>query len=186
MAAKTDVAGRRIAKKGEAPLARYVDKDVTPRMQEFADWMREQTGYEVDPRTVYLSSVLRPVFQSSDENQKRLADRREEVAEERAVAAEKRAVRKEAIVANKARKDALRAAGKPVTMLPENAAKLAAQRAAKAERDGTVAKPVVTPGVPAAKKTPTKPTVKKTKAKAPVAKAAPARRRPIVAEGDDF
>ncbi|UTT53748.1 hypothetical protein [Microbacterium maritypicum] len=46
-----------------APRADYADKDVTPLMQEYADWLTAQTGYAVDPRSVFIGSALRSAFQ---------------------------------------------------------------------------------------------------------------------------
>ena len=45
--AKTDAAGRRVTKKGEPKLASYAEKTITPVMQDFADFITEETGYKV-------------------------------------------------------------------------------------------------------------------------------------------
>jgi hypothetical protein len=45
------------------PLADYVDAQVTPLIAEYAAWLTQHTGYEVDPKSVFLSSALRSRFQ---------------------------------------------------------------------------------------------------------------------------
>jgi len=52
------------ARKRPAPRAHYAAKEITATMQEYAAWLTEQTGYEVDPRSVYLGSALRTAFQA--------------------------------------------------------------------------------------------------------------------------
>jgi len=49
-----------------APRAEYATKDVTPLMQEYADWLTEQTGYPVDARSVFIGSALRVAFQKAN------------------------------------------------------------------------------------------------------------------------
>ena len=44
----------------------YATKDITPTMEAFAEWLRAETGYEVDARTVALAGSLRSDFQSSE------------------------------------------------------------------------------------------------------------------------
>ncbi|MDH6237894.1 hypothetical protein [Cryobacterium sp. CG_9.6] len=69
-------------------LAVYADKEVTPVIAAYAAWLEEQTGYKVDPLSVYLSSALRGTFQKSEGNQTRIATRAAELeAEARAKAA---------------------------------------------------------------------------------------------------
>lgn len=101
---KQDAAGRRVAKKGEPQFANYAEKAVPPRIQELADWLTEQTGYEVDVRSVYLGSSLRSAFQKSDENQARMAQRAEEIVAEREERERARAERAEAKAAREAEK----------------------------------------------------------------------------------
>ena len=150
--AKQDVAGRRVKKAGEPQHAAYVEKAIPSRMQEYADWLTRETGYEVDPRSVYLGSSLRGTFQKSDENQERIAARAREI-EEQAAAKEQRkldrAAAKEEREAERARKAEEREAAK--------AAKAAEEKSAPA------------------KKTASKPAAGK---KAPAKTAAPTRRRP--------
>lgn len=110
MAAKVDAANRRVKKAGEAEFAKYVDRDITPRMQEFAEWLTKNTGYEVDARSVYLSSSLRATFQSSPENQKRIEERRNELVEIRSEAEAARIARKEASAKRKAEYAAMKEA----------------------------------------------------------------------------
>lgn len=154
--AKQDVAGRRVKKAGEPQHAAYVEKAIPSRMQEYADWLTRETGYEVDPRSVYLGSSLRGTFQKSDENQERIAARAQEI-EEQAAAKEQRkldrAAAKEEREAERARKAEEREAAK--------AAKAAEEKAAPAKKTDA-SKPA------AGKKAPAK----------TAAKAAPTRRRP--------
>jgi hypothetical protein len=44
----------------------YAAKEITPTMVAFAEWLAQETGYEVDARTVYLAGSLRGDFQKSD------------------------------------------------------------------------------------------------------------------------
>lgn len=164
MAAKTDVAGRRVKKAGEAPLASYADKDITPVMTDYVTWLKEQTGYDVDPLSVQLSGVLRGTFQKSSFRQEKLAAREREIVEER----EARAKRAEERAARKVERETAKAA---------KAAEPKAEKPAKAE------KPVVKKAAPAAKTAKTAPAAKRPVAKASAsAKAAPvARRRPAAA-----
>lgn len=73
----------------EYPLAHLVEKDITPKMQTFADWLRDQTGYDVDDRSVALAGTQRMLFQKSEENQEALAKQR--AASEAAKAAREQA-----------------------------------------------------------------------------------------------
>ena len=161
-ARKTDVAGRRIAKKGEPINAKYADEDRTipAVINDFVDYLKETTGYDVDPRSVYLGSALRGQFQKSEGNQARIAARAAEIEQEKV----DRVKRAEERAAAKAEREAARAAkaSEPKT---EKAEKAPAKTAAKA---------------PA-----------KTATKAAAAKAAPAttRRRPArpaASKGEDF
>ncbi|WP_104195225.1 hypothetical protein [Cryobacterium sp. M25] len=69
-------------------LANYAAKEVTPVIAAYAAWLEEQTGYKVDPLSVYLSSALRGAFQKSEGNQARIATRAAELeAETKAKAA---------------------------------------------------------------------------------------------------
>lgn len=100
-----DAAGRRVKKAGEAPLARYLDKDITPVTADIVAFIKEQTGYDADPMSVQLGSVLRGTFQKSEGNQARIAARKVELEAEAAARAE-RAEKREANKAAKAAKAA--------------------------------------------------------------------------------
>jgi len=158
----TDVAGRRVAKKGEPTHANYVEKAIPTRIQEFADWLTRETGFEVDARSVYLGSALRGTFQKSDENQERISARQQEILDQAAAREQAKIDREQAKVA----REAARAA--------KAEEKAAAAAAAKAE---AAAAPKAAPAkkAPAAKAAPAKRTPA---AKAAPAKATPARRRP--------
>lgn len=140
MAAKTDVAGRRVAKKGEAPLARYAEKDITPVTQDYINWLEEQTGVKVDPMSVQLASVLRGPFQKSEGNQERIAaakQRKIDEAEARATRAAERAEKKAAQEAARAAK-ATEPKAEKVTKTAT--AKAAPAKAAPAARKAVAAK----------------------------------------------
>lgn len=157
--AKTDVAGRRVAAKGEPSLASYAEKDITPVTQDYIDWLKAETGYDVDPLSVQLSSVLRGNFQKSEGNQARIARR----AEERVAEAEAREEAKAAREQAKAERDEARAA---------RAAEPKAEKAVKTAPTKAAAKP-------AAKKAPA----------APAKPAVASRRRPTskpAEAGTDF
>ena len=163
-ARKTDVAGRRIAKKGEPINAKYADEEraIPAVINDFVDYLKETTGYDVDARSVYLGSALRGQFQKSEGNQKRIADRAAEIEQEKI----DRAARAEERAAAKAEREAARAA---------KAAEPKAEKAAPAKAPAK-----------AAAKAPAK-----TATKAAAAKAAPAttRRRPArpaASKGEDF
>lgn len=55
--------------------AHYADKAITPVMVEFIKYLEAETGYEVDPMSVQLASLLRGRFQKSPANQTRLSKR---------------------------------------------------------------------------------------------------------------
>lgn len=175
MAAKTDIAGRRIATKGEPKLAMYADKDIPPVIQEFVEFLKAETGADVDARSVYLGSSLRGAFQKSEGNQARIAERASEIEQEkldRVQAAKDRAERKVA---------------KAIELKEKAAAKVIADKAAAA-----AAKVAAAEAKAAAKAAPkvaaAKPAAKTTKA-APAKPAAPTRRRaakPAVETTEEF
>ena len=105
---KTDIAGRRIAQKGEPINAKYADEEraIPAVINDFVDYLKETTGYDVDPRSVYLGSALRGQFQKSEGNQKRIADRAAEIKQEKI----DRAKRAEERAAAKAEREVARAA----------------------------------------------------------------------------
>jgi len=170
MATKTtradqDIAGRRIPKKGEAPKANLADKIVTPVIDDLVAYIKEQTGYEADPMSVQLGSVLRGDFQKSEGNQTRIAQRKLELeaeAEARAQRAIDRAAAKEARAAARAAK----------------AAEPKAEKVAKAPAAKPAAKATAVAGKKPVAKAAAKPVAK-------AAAAAPAaRRRPVRPAGE--
>lgn len=144
MAAKTDAAGRRIKKAGEPPLARYADKDITPTMEVYVGWLKEQTGYDVDPMSVQLSGVLRGTFQKSDINQSRLSEAKLAAKAE----AEARAARREERAARRAEREAT---------ATEKATAKPAAKAAPAARKAAAAKAPTAKATPAKRSAPAKP-----------------------------
>lgn len=68
-------------------------KPITPVMAEYVAWLEAETGYKVDPMSVQLSGILRPTFQKSAGNQKRLAETAARVAAEKVARAERAAAR---------------------------------------------------------------------------------------------
>lgn len=152
---KTDAAGRRKGTKGEPPRANYAEKEIPTVIQNFVDYLKEQTGYEVDPRSVYLGSALRGEFQKSPENQKRIADRAAEIEQERI----DREARAEERAAAKAEREAAKAAKaaepKAEKAAPKSAAKTAPAKKAPAKTAAAKATPATTrrrPARPAASK----------------------------------
>ena len=162
-----DKAGRRVAKKGEAPKASYLEIAPTPVQVDFAAWLAKETGYPVDERSVSLATALRGEFQRSETNQSRLGKRREEIEQEKAA-------RKEARAAREAARAAKAAEPKP-------------EPKAKAEKPAPAAKAAVAPKPAASKPTAktaaaAKPTTKATASKTAAAKATTTnRRRPVAA-----
>ena len=131
------------------PLAHLLDKEITPTMDRYAQWLTEQTGYEVDPRSVQLSGSQRGLFQKSELNQGALDARRKE-REEAAQAREARKTeRAEAAAAKAANKATATEEKKATTAKPTKAKPTTAKPAAK-----TAAKPgpTTTRRRPAAKK----------------------------------
>lgn len=60
--------------KNAAPRAAQAAKPISPLMSEYVEWLKAETGYDVDPMSVQLSGVLRGAFQKSDSNQSRIAE----------------------------------------------------------------------------------------------------------------
>ena len=116
----------------EAPYAHLADADIKTMYQEFADWLEEQTGVEMDVRTVQISNILRRQFQQSDVNQARMASRREE----RDALLAEREQRKSQRDANKAEREGAKAAK---TKTPAKAP--AGKPAAKAAATGPAKRP---------------------------------------------
>ncbi len=103
---------RKTNKTTPAPrFAHYAEKEATPTMQAYADWLTRETGYAVDVQSVVLASWLRGEFQKSEENQTRIADAasareqaktdRAERKAEREAAAKERAAKKAAAEAKR-------------------------------------------------------------------------------------
>lgn len=65
------------------------EKAPTDLHKNFAKWITEQTGVEVDLKTVQLAVSLRMEFQASPENQKHLAARKAEAKKQAAERAKK-------------------------------------------------------------------------------------------------
>lgn len=61
----------------------YADKPITPKMQDFHEWLEEVTGLELDLRSVALGPTLYHDFQASDFNKERTEQRRAERASAR-------------------------------------------------------------------------------------------------------
>jgi histone H1/5 len=172
---KTDVAGRRQKKAGEPTHANFVEKAIPTRIQEFADWLTRETGYEVDARSVYLGSALRGTFQKSDENQERIAARKIELENEAEAKVTRAAEREQA----KLDREAARAAK------AEEREKAAAERAA-AKEAAAKEKAAAPAKTTAAKAAPAKAPAKRAAAtKAAPAKATPTRRRPASSKTAD-
>ena len=113
--------------KKEYPLAHLLEKDPTPVMENFADWIEDQTGYEVDRRSVALAGTLRMVFQKSPENQADLEERRQAAEDKKAARLE----RQEARAAKVAQEAKAAKTAKPAAKAP---AKAPATKAAPAKR----------------------------------------------------
>lgn len=60
--------------KTQKPLADYGKADVTPHIAEYAQWLSEHTGYEVDPKSVWLSGVLRARWQQERKAEREAAE----------------------------------------------------------------------------------------------------------------
>jgi len=79
--------------KTTAPLAHRIPAEVSPVITAYAEWLTEQTGYKVDPMSVYIGSQLRSTFQKSPANQKRIADAAKDRAARDAAKAARKAER---------------------------------------------------------------------------------------------
>lgn len=69
--------------KYDYPMQQYLDREPTKVHQNFVAWVKEQTGYDADPKTVQLAFVLRINFQKSEFNQEDLGNRRAAAAEKK-------------------------------------------------------------------------------------------------------
>jgi hypothetical protein len=102
--------------KTTAPLAHRVPAEVTALINSYAAWLTEQTGYTVDPMSVYLGSQLRSTFQKGEANQARIAQAAKDRAALDAAKAKAKAGREAAAVAKAAApkdKPAAKATAKP-------------------------------------------------------------------------
>jgi len=73
--------------KTTAPLAHRVPAEVSDLINTYATWLTTETGYTVDPMSVYLGSQLRSTFQKGEANQARLAQaKKDRVAQDAAKA----------------------------------------------------------------------------------------------------
>ncbi len=150
----------------DAPRADLLEKDPSELHTTFVDYIKEETGFDADPKTVQLAVLLRMEFQRSDMNQSRLAsgkEARESAAQERADRKAEREEKREAREAERAEKAEAREKAK-------------AEKATAAKE--TKAAPAKKTAAPAAKKAPAKTTT------AP-AKKAPARRPRRAAAADE-
>lgn len=155
--------------KPKAPeMAHLLEKDITPVMANYANWLKEVTGYDVDERTVQLAGTQRIVFQKSEMNRGDLASRKEAAAQailDREARAEERAAKREEREKN----------------AEANAAKRAEAKVAREEAKANKAASAVEGKAPAAKK-PTA-AAKKAAAAAP----SPKRRRAATkADNEEF
>lgn len=82
--------------KTTAPLAHRIPAEVSPVITAYAEWLTEQTGYKVDPMSVYIGSQLRSTFQKTPANQNRIAEAAKERAAQDAAKAKARAEREAA------------------------------------------------------------------------------------------
>lgn len=93
--------------------------------ESFAKWLTEQTGIEVDLKTVQLVTVLRMDFQASEVNQKDLAARKANAEAKRKGAAERKRARLEKALAE--------LKGAPVEVAEDMPAESVAEEAPKVE-----------------------------------------------------
>jgi len=113
----------------------------------FAKWIKEQTGFEPDLKTVQLVTTLRMDFQKSDENQAALKERKEAAAKKEAEAKAKRLAKLEAELAKLKGEDA---ADEPKPEEPAEAPKADAEP--KGEADGENGAEAATEAAPEPKK----------------------------------
>jgi sRNA-binding protein len=83
--------------KTAAPKSALAAKPITPVMEAYVAWIKEQTGYDVDPMSVQLSGILRGEFQKSPGNQSRIAEANARVAAEKVARAQRAAARAEKV-----------------------------------------------------------------------------------------
>ena len=109
--------------KTTAPLAHRVPGEVSDLINTYAEWLTTETGYTVDPMSVYLGSQLRGTFQKGGANQARLAQAAKNRVAQDAVKAKARAEREAAAAAKAAEK---------LVSAPKATPKAAPKRAPKA------------------------------------------------------
>jgi hypothetical protein len=119
-----------------APRKNLVDREAKQMHKNFVRYIKDETGYDADEKSVHLATLLRMDFQRSDLNQGELAARRkaseDRQAAQAAAPAKKAAAKKTAPAAKKA------AGGKaPATPAKRTAAKRPATK--KGARRGNLA-----------------------------------------------
>ena len=126
--------------KAAPPRKHIADKEPTALHEGFVEWLKKETGYDADPKSVQLACVLRMDYQRSEENQARLASNktaREQAETERQQAREARAAKakeKEAAKASKttaSKSTASKTTASKTATAPAKKAAPARRRAAK-------------------------------------------------------
>lgn len=118
----------------------------------FAEWIKEQTGYEPDLKTVQIVCAMRMDFQRSEENQQHLADRKAAAeAKRKKQAAEKKARLEKQLAALQAE---LAKETAPVEPAEKPAAKKAAPARTRKAATPTPAEPAKAAQAPAPKRAP--------------------------------
>lgn len=125
-------------------FAERAASEPTDLHRNFAAWLKEQTGVDVDLKTVQLACSMRMDFQKSEENQDHLADRKQAAAAKKAKAAADKKARLEKQLA------ALQA-----ELAKETAPVQPASKPAPAAKKATPSKAADKPATPPAKATET-------------------------------
>lgn len=133
-----------------APLAHRIPAEVTPVILAYSAWLEEQTGYKVDPMSVYIGSQLRGTFQKSEGNQTRLALQAAALAEREQAKILRKLERENAAAAKAAAQAAAQKAAPKAKPAPKVPAKPVRQRTAKP------ATPVSTPAPKPTRRRPAK------------------------------
>lgn len=131
-----------------APLAHRIPAEVSPVIAAYSAWLEEQTGYKVDPMSVYLGSQLRGTFQKSEGNQQRIAQAKAARDAEAAAKAARKAEREKAAQEKAAAKEPTPAVRK-TKAAPKAPAKPVRQRATKPATPATKPAPRRRPAKPA-------------------------------------
>lgn len=77
---KKAAAAKQVEPEEEYEFGYLVDKDPTPKHEAAAAWISDQTGYDMDVKTVQLLLLMYTRFQKSPENQQAIADAKERAA----------------------------------------------------------------------------------------------------------